>query len=119
MLKDRYGNNYAADPKMLSLMELNGGRVQGFLSGAEEAEAFKTKDFIRMNTSTISKVDFFSFVISQVLKGKLKIASRGFVIFIDRLLESRKARVVAVMSAAIGLLVAVIQLGIWAASLWK
>jgi hypothetical protein len=63
---------------MLSLMELNGGKVQGFLSRKEESEAFKRKDFIRMNSSTIAKVSFFSFVISSALKGKLKTAASGF-----------------------------------------
>ncbi len=64
ILKRRYGDDYAPDPKMPSLMDLNGGRVQGFLTGKEESEAFKAKDFIRMNTSTIAKVGFFSYVVS-------------------------------------------------------
>ncbi len=113
VLKNRYGNDYAADPKMLTLMELNGGKVQGFLSGKEESEAFKAKDFIRMNTSTIAKVGFFSFVISSALKGKLKTAGRGILIFVDRLLESRKARLIAAISACVGLLVGLIQLALW------
>jgi hypothetical protein len=92
VLKNRYGNDYAPDPKMLSLMQFNGGKVQGFLSGKEESEAFKAKDFIRMNASTIAKVGFFSFVISSAVRGKLKTAGRGVLNFIDRLLESRKAR---------------------------
>lgn len=113
VLKNRYGSDYAPDPKMLSLMELNGTKVQGFLSGKEESEAFKAKDFIRMNTSTIAKVGFFSFVITQAVKGKLKTAGHGFLNFIDRLLESRKARLIAGISACVGLLVGLIQLVIW------
>ena len=63
--------NMPPDPQeTLSLMELNGGKVQGFMSGKEELEAFRSKDFIRMNASTIAKVGFFSFVISSALKGK-------------------------------------------------
>jgi hypothetical protein len=104
---------YAPDPKMLSLMLMNGGKVQGFLSGQEEAEAFKAKDFIRMNSSTIAKVGFFSFVISSSIKGKLKTAGRGILNLMDKLLESRKARLLAAVSACIGLLVGVIQLAIW------
>ena len=94
-------------------MELNGGRIQGFLSGREEADAFKAKDFIRMNASTIAKVGFFSHVISSALRGKLKTAAKGFVNFIDRLLESRKARVIAAVGSVVGLLVAIVQLIIW------
>ena len=113
VLKNRYGSDYAPDPKMLSLMELNGGKVQGFLSGKEESEAFKSKDFIRMNTSTIAKVGFFSFVISSALKGKLNTAGHGFLNFMDKLLESRKARVTAAISAIVGLIVGLAQLLIW------
>ena len=44
VLKARYGSDFVPDPKILALMELNGGKVQGFLSGKEESEAFKAKD---------------------------------------------------------------------------
>jgi len=117
MLKDRYGDEYAADPKMTSLMEMNGGRVQAFLSGKEESEAFKAKDFIRMNASTIAKVGFFSFVVSQLLKGKLKTAGLGVLNYLDKLLESRKARLIAAVGACIGLLVGIVQLGLWLRSI--
>lgn len=113
VLKRRYGPDYAPDPRMTSLMEMNGARLQGFLSGAEEAEAFKAKDFIRMNMSTIAKVGFFSFVISSAQKGKLKTAGKGFLNFVDRILESRKARLVAAIAGLIGIVVGVIQLGLW------
>jgi hypothetical protein len=113
ILKNRYGNDYAKDPKMLSLMELNGGKVQGFLSGKEESEAFKAKDFIRMHTSTIAKVGFFGFVITSARNGKLVTAASGFLNAMDRLLDSRKARVIAACAACIGLLVGGIQLAIW------
>ena len=112
-LKQRFGSDYAPDPRMSSLMDMNGGRVQGFLSGAEEAEAFKYKDFIRMNTSTIAKVTFFSHVISAAMKGKLKTAARGFVNWIDRMLESRKNRVLATIAGLIGAIVGAIQLVLW------
>lgn len=109
ILKNRYGNDYAKDPKMLSLMEMNGGKVQGFLSGKEESDAFKAKDFIRMHTSTIAKVGFFSFVITSACNGKLVTAASGFMNAMDRLLDSRKARVIAACSAFVGLLVGVVQ----------
>ncbi len=112
-LKDRYGSDYAPDPRMASLMGLNGGRIQGFLSGKEESEAFKAKDFIRMNASTIAKVGFFSHVISAAMKGKLKTAGHGFLNFVDRLLESRKNRAVAAVAAVVGVVVGVIQLALW------
>lgn len=118
LLKGRYGDDYAADPKMVTLMEMNGGRVQGFLTGKEESEAFKAKDFIRMNTSTIAKVGFFSYAITASRQGKLKTAGSGLANWIDRLLESRKARIVAIISAGVAIPVALIQLFLWGLSAW-
>jgi hypothetical protein len=59
ILKERYGRDYAPDPKMKNLVLLNGPLPPAFLDGAQEAAAFKAKDFIRMHTSTICKVEFF------------------------------------------------------------
>lgn len=112
-LRDRYGSDYAPDPRMRSLMDLNGPRIQGFLPGKEESEAFKAKDFIRMNASTIAKVGFFSYVITAALKGKLKTSGQGFLNFVDRLLESRKNRAIAAVGAVIGLLTGSAQIVIW------
>lgn len=100
---------------MASLMGLNGGRVQVF-SGREEADAYKAKDFICMNASTIAKVGFFSHVISSTLKGRLKTDGHGFLNFVDRMLESRKSRVVAAVGTFTGLVTCVIQLVVWVAS---
>ncbi len=112
-LKDRYGSDYAPDPRMISLMDMNGPRAQGILLGKEESEAFKSKDFIRMNASTIAKVGFFSYVISLSLKGKLRTSGKGILNFVDRLLESRKSRVVASVSAVVGLVTAIVQGVVW------
>ncbi|MYZ49902.1 hypothetical protein [Propylenella binzhouense] len=109
ILKARYGQDYAPDPRMSSLMNLNGGLVQGFMAGKDESEAFKAKDYIRMHASTIAKVTFFAHVISLALKGKLKTAGNGIVNLIDRLLESRKARVTVTACTALGGAVALVQ----------
>jgi hypothetical protein len=113
ILKRYYGQDYAPDPRMASLMDMNGERVQGFLTGKEESEAFKNKEFIRMNTSTIAKVGFFSFVISSAQKGKLKTSGHGILNFVDRLLESRIARLLAALGVLITLLVGITQLVLW------
>ncbi len=59
----RYGCDYAQDPKMNSPLLLNGPLPQAFLDGAQEAAAFKAKEFIRMHAATICKVAFFRQVI--------------------------------------------------------
>jgi hypothetical protein len=113
ILKQRYGSDYAPDPRMLNLMKLNGEVVQAFLSGAEEAEAFRQQDYIRMNASTIAKVAFFHHVIRAALSGKLKTASKGLIVRIDRLLESRLSRVIALFAALSGVLTTIVAAIPW------
>jgi hypothetical protein len=93
ILRDRYGSDYAGNPKMLSLVLLNGERDQRFMIGKEEAEAFKNHEFIRMHNSTICKVEFFGHVVQLMRKGKLIVSSRQLVVMIDRMLDSQKARI--------------------------
>jgi hypothetical protein len=102
-LKARYGSDYAPDPRMKSLMLLNGPAAQQFLTGAEEAEAFKRHEFVRLNSSTISKAHFFQWVIKQVLRGKLRTAGKSFANRVDRILESRAARMWALGGTTFGL----------------
>lgn len=103
ILSDFYGDQYADDPKMPSLMKMNGEEPQGWLSGANEADAFKTKDYIRMHASTLAKVNFFHHVLKKAISGKLKTNGRSFGARIDTLLESRAARIVAILSSAVGI----------------
>ena len=111
-----YGPGYTGVPRMKSLMLLNGPLDVRFLDGAAEAEAFLKKDFIRMNSSTISKVEFFRHAISLAIKGKLRTAGVGLVFRIDRLLSSQAARVIAFLAAVLGIVtvpVAVYQAVLW------
>lgn len=104
LFKERYGSGFAPDPRMLGLMELNGPRDPRFLTGSEEAEAFKRKDFIRMNSSTISKVEFFRHALSLAMQGRLKTAGHSFFVTIDRLLDGRAARIAALVASVIAIL---------------
>lgn len=109
MLADRYGYGYASHPKMTSLMEMNGGRHRDFLTGAEEVEAFRQREFIRMHNSTLCKVGFFYQVVEKMKRGKLRTASKGFLVMLERLFEGRLAK-------AIGLASAIITIGVVLAS---
>lgn len=113
ILKERYGSGFAPDPRMLNLMLLNGERDQRFLVGAQEAEAFKKKEFIRMNSSTICKVEFFRHVIVLARKGKLRTAGSGILVVVDRLLENRWARLFALAASAIGIVSFVSRFILW------
>ncbi|XGT81645.1 hypothetical protein JQ742_005810 [Klebsiella pneumoniae] len=113
LLADRYGADYAKHPKMLSLMDQNGGRHRDFLGGKEEVEAFENKEFLRMHTSTLSKVGFFSSTMGKFVSGKLKTASKGYGVRLDKLFESRTVKSLGLISIIFGLPVAIWQLYLW------
>lgn len=113
LLADRYGSNYAAHPKMNSLMELNGGAHRHFLTGAEEVKAFQSNEFIRMHNSTLAKASFFLRTIHMLVRGKLKTASRGWGVALDKLFEGRTAKALGIVGAAVG-----IGVGVWQTLLW-
>jgi hypothetical protein len=103
IFKARYGSDYAPDPRMKSLMLLQGDLPKQFMDGAEESEAFRAGEYIRMNASTISKVQFFRHAIELAISGKLHTASNGLLYRVDRLLESRSARVAALTATIVAI----------------
>jgi len=70
-----YGSNCVDNPKMVSLMLLNGGRSRDLLTGIEEVEAFKNMEYIKLHKSTMCKVYWFQ-IMYQKLKAKKIITSR-------------------------------------------
>ena len=98
---------------MKTLVELNGPPLAQFLTGAEEAVAFKAREFIRMNSSTMTKVEFFRNVIVLAQAGRLRTASRGWGVRIDRLVEGRAAKVVLLVLGLLGGIAAIWQIGLW------
>jgi hypothetical protein len=113
LLADRYGSGYANHPKMKSLMELNGGVPRHFLEGKEEIQAFENKEFIRMHSSTLSKIGFLNSTVRRMVTGKLRTASKGFGVALDRIFEGRMVKGIALVGAIIG-----IAVGIWQSYLW-
>ena len=113
LLADRYGSGYAAHPKMKSLMEMNGGIHRHFLDGQEEVAAFQNNEFIRMHNSTLAKVGFFYIVIKNLILGKLITASKGYGAALDRIFESRIAKMTGLFGTAI-----TIGVGLWQSFLW-
>lgn len=113
LLANRYGGRYAAHPKLKSLMELNGGIHRHFLTGEEEVQAFRSNEFIRMHNSTLCKVGFLSSVIRKLLKGKLRTASRGLGVALDRIFEGRIAKTVGLIGALFTILVGGWQVYLW------
>jgi len=113
LLADRYGAGYANHPKMKSLMELNGGIHRHFLTGEEEVKSFENNEFIRMHNSTLSKVGFLHSVILKLLSGKLRTASRGIGVTLDRIFEGRTAKAFGLLGAIVTIFVAIWQIILW------
>jgi hypothetical protein len=110
ILQERYGRDYVPNPRMINLAQQNGPLPQGFRNGEQEAEAFKNKDFIRLHASTLAKVDFYRHVIALAQQGRLRTANKNWGARIDRLLESRTARTIALSAGVVGALVAIYQI---------
>ena len=108
MLRDRYGGDYCAHPRMQSLMELNGGIHRHYLTGQEEVDAFNRGEFIRMHNSTLCKVGFFHSTIRAAIQGKVRTKSRGLGVKLDRMFESRFVKFVGLFGA-----ICTVCLAIW------
>jgi hypothetical protein len=66
-----YGEKCVDHPHMPNLMELNGGKNRDVLSGKEEVEAFKAKEYVKVHKSTMSKVYWFKKVFFLLAKRKV------------------------------------------------
>lgn len=66
------GVTYIGHPRLQKLMELNQISDKDFLSGAEEAEAFESKQFYKLHLSTLRKVDNLENILERVVNGTLK-----------------------------------------------
>jgi hypothetical protein len=104
MLSSKYGKDYAGHPRLTTLMDLNGGVHRDFLAGEAEVQAFKEGAFIKLHRSTLSKVGFFSTVITAVHSRRLVTSARGLLHFADRLMDSRSARLVLLASSVCGVI---------------
>ena len=105
MVAHKYGPNFADDPKLLRLMELNGGRHRDFLTGDEEVTAFKSGDYVRMLKSTMCKVNFFNMVLYKMKNNKLRTKNRAWRYKINKLYEHPITQIISI----IGVLVTVIS----------
>lgn len=101
IIADRYGSGYAKHPKMQSLIEMNGGRHRHYLTGPEEVQAFENREYIRMHNSTLCKVGFYHSVIKRMQRGKLRTASKGWGVMLDRLFEGRPVKAVGFIATLI------------------
>lgn len=94
-------------------MDLNGGTPRHFLDGKEEIFAFKNMEFIRMHSSTLAKVAFFSSAMNKFVRGKLHTGSHGYGVINDRIFEGRIIKTAGLVSVIVGIFVGVWQIFLW------
>lgn len=101
LISSVYGKNYVDHPRMLKLMELNGGIAQDFLSGADEFEAFKNREFCKIHKSTMRKIRFFHLVFNRLAERKLKTARSNWNEKLNNILESLPAKTLGLIAVLI------------------
>lgn len=72
LLVARYGKRYSGHPRMESIMKINKITDKDFLSGKDEAYAFKDRKFLNLHQSTLRKVDVISSLLEAAATNRLK-----------------------------------------------
>ncbi|WP_243310633.1 hypothetical protein [Fundidesulfovibrio agrisoli] len=73
-----YGANYVQHPRLNSIISLNDITTKDYLSGAEEAEAFERREFVKLHLSTLRKVDTLANLFERAVNGTLKTNTSWF-----------------------------------------
>jgi hypothetical protein len=71
-LVDLYGVSYIGHPRLESIIKKNNITDKDFLVGAQEAEAFEKKEFVRLHQSTLRKVDTLANLFERTSNKSLK-----------------------------------------------
>ena len=82
-----YGAGCVDNPKMVNLMNFNGGRPRDLLTGPEEVEAFKKQEYIKLHKSTMCKVYWFQSMYHKLQNRKIKIARTNFWNHVNEFIE--------------------------------
>jgi hypothetical protein len=72
LLLDIYGTAYVAHPRMETLSLKNGITMLRFLPGSEEAEKFRSQEYVALQQSTLRKVDVLADIAERAHRGTLK-----------------------------------------------
>jgi hypothetical protein len=76
MFVARYGKRYAGHPRLESIMKTNKITNKDFLTGKDEAYAFKDRKFLALHQSTLRKADVISSLLEAEISGSLKTTAR-------------------------------------------
>ncbi|MDJ0615423.1 MAG: hypothetical protein QNJ63_01545 [Calothrix sp. MO_192.B10] len=92
LILEIYGDNCVDHPRMIELMKINGGVHRSFLSGKDEVEAFRNKEYLKLHKSTLCKVNWFRKIFTLLIEGKLKTQRSNWLHTVNKLLESLPAK---------------------------
>jgi hypothetical protein len=67
-----FGSEYINHPRLKTLAEKNGITMLRALTGAQEAEAFKQKDYVGLHQSTLRKVDILHSIAERAYRRTLQ-----------------------------------------------
>lgn len=71
-----YGESYIGHPRLEKLVEKNNITNRDMLTGAQEAEAFETKNYVQLHQSTLRKVDIMANIFERAVDGTIKTNAR-------------------------------------------
>lgn len=72
LLIDIYGIGYVGHPRLTKIVDLNNVSNKDFLTGADEAQAFLNKEYVKLHFSTLRKVDILANLAERTDQGKLR-----------------------------------------------
>jgi len=72
LLIDLYGVGYIGHPRLEKLVEKNDITRLAFMNGAQEADAFVTRNYVGLHQSTLRKVDIMANIAGRAYSGDLK-----------------------------------------------
>jgi hypothetical protein len=110
ILIDYYGTDYIEHPRLERLIDKNKISKKNFLTGAEEAQCFIDKEYIKLHSSTLYKVDAMANIITRHLKGKLKTNTNKLQSKVEDIFTHWSYRVITMILSLYGLFKLVIEL---------
>ena len=76
-----YGIGYIGHRRLTKLMEKNNITSKDFLTGEEEADSFKNKEYVKLHQSTLRKADILANIFERVADGTIKTNSKWYEIY--------------------------------------
>ena len=77
-LINKYGAQYIGHPRLTKLLEKNSIATLDLLSGAEEANAFEQKEYVKLHQLTLRKVDVMESILKRTVEESIKVNSKWF-----------------------------------------